>query len=112
MPLYEYECKKCVSVFSALGSIKDYQAQAKCPECNRPSPRIIGTAPQLNTMNPGQRKAYQVNEKSAHEPGVRNRHRCNSHCGCGSNSAGKSNQEKNSSAIKQQQGKRPWMLGH
>ena len=110
MPVYEYQCSNCVNQFTALGSISHYQSPATCPECGELSPRIFNTAPRLNTMSPGRRKAFQVNEKSAHEPGVRNKHHCGSSCGCGTSKT--ASKEASAPKIKQQNGKRPWMLGH
>lgn len=113
MPVYEYKCSSCSNGFSAINSLQNYQQDSTCPRCGSVAPRIISTAPQLNAMNPERRKAFQVNEKSAHEPGVRNRHHCNSSCGCGSGSRNNSTATEQASAdIKQQAGKRPWMLGH
>ena len=111
MPVYEYQCNNCVNQFTALGSVKTYQTPATCPECGGLSPRVISSAPQLNTMNPARRKAFQINEKSANEPRVRSKHACSSSCGC-SSTRSTADKEKATPKVKQQQGKRPWMLGH
>jgi len=64
------------------------------------------------------RSAHVRNEKSAHEPGVRNKHRCGSGCGCG---PGKSTGKKTTRTVDLGKTgrfeatikpKRPWMLGH
>lgn len=43
MPLYEYHCKKCDSVFEALRSVRDSQEPAPCPLCGREAARIMPT---------------------------------------------------------------------
>ena len=114
MPIYEYQCSNCVNTFSAQNSVSNYQQPASCPECGGLAPRIVSTPPQLNAMNPSLRKAFQVNEKSAHEPGVRHKHHCGSSCGCGSSTkpTDAATQQAPALVAKQQLGKRPWMLGH
>jgi hypothetical protein len=64
------------------------------------------SAPRLSTLDAGVRKAHQVNERSAHEPRVSQRHQCGA--GCNHKPAAASG-----AALKGQNGvKRPWMLGH
>lgn len=104
MPVYEYYCEHCENIFTQLRSICDYNKSSNCPICDLSSERILFSAPRLNTMNGNTRKAYQLNEKSSHEPSVRTRHTCNSSC-----NHDHSTKPQN---IKQQNGKRPWMLGH
>ncbi len=72
-------------------------------------------APGLALMNPGLRKAHGVNEKSRHEPNIRESHSCGSGCGCGSGTRIRKNSVKETKLGKLQSQKataRPWMLGH
>ncbi len=72
-------------------------------------------APGLSLMNPSLRKAHGVNEKSSHEPKIRESHSCSSGCGCGSGTKIRANRVKETKLGKLQSQKataRPWMLGH
>lgn len=111
MPIYEYFCGDCEQVFTTIRPVTEYQQPSECPACGKPSERVIASAPRLNTMRPDIRKAHQVNEKSAHEPRMSRKHSCGSGCGCGQSTASKT-RESNTPDLKQQAGKRPWMLGH
>lgn len=42
MPTYGYKCEKCNHEFDTFQSIKDDPVK-KCPECNGPVKRLIGT---------------------------------------------------------------------
>lgn len=108
MPLYEYYCEHCDQVFSSLKSIQHYNSPETCQGCGNPANRILYTAPRLNTMRPEIRKAHQVNEKSAHEPRMSHGHRCGPSC----HHHKHQHSETNKPEVKQQRGKRPWMLGH
>ena len=44
MPLYEYYCDKCESVFEALKSVSASDQPAKCPSCGRDADRIMPTS--------------------------------------------------------------------
>lgn len=46
MPLYEYRCEPCGLTFEALAPITSINARRGCPECERPSRRIM-SAPAL-----------------------------------------------------------------
>lgn len=106
MPLYEYYCEPCDQVFTSLKSMDSHKLPDNCPGCGQLASRVLYTAPRLNTMRAETRKAHQVNERSAHEPRVKNGH----HCGPGCHHH--KNDESGQPKVKQQQGKRPWMLGH
>jgi putative FmdB family regulatory protein len=109
MPLYEYFCDNCEQVFTKLRTMSEYREPAGCPVCASPSDRIVASAPRLNTMRAETRKAHQVNERSAHEPRMSHGHSCGAGCNHHHhNKTSKTEQPK----IKQQNGKRPWMLGH
>jgi putative FmdB family regulatory protein len=43
MPIYEYYCEKCDSVFEALRSIAVSEQPAKCQNCGREAFRIMPT---------------------------------------------------------------------
>jgi putative FmdB family regulatory protein len=43
MPLYEYYCEKCDSVFEALRSFSASDQPAKCPTCGGEADRIMPT---------------------------------------------------------------------
>jgi len=109
MPLYEYFCTKCDDAFTQFNTILNYKRSSPCPDCGQSSKRKIFSAPNVNAMNPITRKAHQTNEKSAHEPKVRNKreHVCNSSC-----NHNHSKTQKSANDLKQQSGRRPWMLGH
>jgi len=113
MPLYDYLCPTCGN-FSAWASIKDALADAPCPSCAIPGPRVI-SAPRIALMPAGIRRAHERNERSAHEPA----HHRRSGCGChGAHTCGTASQASaettDSPGIKRQAkpGARPWMLGH
>ncbi len=43
MPVYEYYCEKCDSVFDSLQAIAKSDQPVACPECGGPSDRIMPT---------------------------------------------------------------------
>lgn len=104
MPLYDYSCPSC-GPFVAFRAIASRDTLQRCPNCASAASRHI-TAPNLALMPATTRKAYAINERSAHEPRVRSAHTCSSGCGCGTPKG---------TAIKSKKPKRnqrPWMLGH
>lgn len=116
MPFYDYTCKNC-GPFLLSRPMEQRDAPARCPECETLAAREM-TAPNLSLMAAPLRSAHARNEKSAHEPGVRSKHRCGSGCGCGS---GKSSSKKTTRTVDLGKTgrfeatikpKRPWMLGH
>jgi putative FmdB family regulatory protein len=115
MPVYDFTCHDCGD-FRELRTIEGRNEPCACPTCKKEAQRMI-LAPGLALMNPGLRKAHGVNEKSRHEPSVRESHSCSSRCGCGSGSGTKirKNNVKETKLGKLQSQKatsRPWMLGH
>ncbi|MBK9130906.1 MAG: zinc ribbon domain-containing protein [Gammaproteobacteria bacterium] len=105
MPVYEYFCHECNHEFTQLRPMSEHKAGAACPGCGGTAGRLL-SAPRLSMMDPGVRKAHQINERSAHEPRVSRRHQCGP--GCSHNAA-----TSTGTALKAQSGvKRPWMLGH
>ena len=105
MPVYEYYCEPCDELFTRLRPIAEYRDPASCPSCSLPAPHIVATAPRLNTLSAGIRKAHQTNERSRHEPRVSRPHVCGAGCS-------HSHAPSKPPAYKRQNGKRPWMLGH
>lgn len=106
MPLYEYKCPQCENEFEEAMSLQDYSPLRVCPSCNAPSPRKI-SAPRLQILQAGERKARERNEKAVFDPiRITRRHECND-ANCGHQ-----HEEKNKGAYQQiRQGSRPWMLG-
>lgn len=98
MPIYEYLCESCERLFTQLRTMSEHREPGHCPICAGIAPRVMATAPRLNALRDSLRKAHEINERSAHEPGVSNGHRCSASC--------------NHQKPKQQVGKRPWMIGH
>ncbi len=41
MPIYEYQCPQCQTIFEEWLNIKDITDTAPCPECTTKAPRII-----------------------------------------------------------------------
>ena len=41
MPIYEYQCPKCHSIFEEWVKISEAHGQEPCPECGALSPRLI-----------------------------------------------------------------------
>ena len=113
MPLYDFTCRDC-GAFRELRTIGERNEPCACPSCKKSAQRVV-MAPGLSLMNAGLRKAHGVNEKSRHEPRIRETHSCGSGCGCGSGVKIRKNNVKETKLGKLQSQKatsRPWMLGH
>ncbi len=117
MPFYDYACR-CGEIFALSRPMDQRDIAAECPECQKPALRTV-TAPHLSWLLPHVRDAHSRNEKSRHEPGLLDRHRCATACGCGvkksSQVADKSLQVKVPKLGNFQRGRktqRPWLLGH
>ena len=111
MPVYDFTFRDCGD-FRELRTIGERNQPCACPTCKKEAKRMI-LAPGLALMNPGLRKAHGVNEKSSHEPRIRESHSCGS--GCGSGTKIRKNNTKETKLGKFQSQKataRPWMLGH
>jgi putative FmdB family regulatory protein len=104
MPVYEYCCQECAHEFTALRPMSEHRADTVCPDCGGTAGRVL-SAPRLNTMQANTRKAHQINERSAHEPKVSQRHQCGA--GCNHKPAATSTPLQGQNGVK-----RPWMLGH
>ncbi len=44
MPIYEYECEKCGNKFEERRSVKDCDAELKCPKCGEHDTKRVFTA--------------------------------------------------------------------
>jgi putative FmdB family regulatory protein len=115
MPLYDFTCIDCGD-FRELRTISERNDPIACPCCQKQANRMI-LAPGLALMNPALRTAHGVNEKSRHEPMIRDAHSCHSRCGCSTGSSTKirKNNTKETKLGKlqgQKASSRPWMLGH
>jgi putative FmdB family regulatory protein len=122
MPLYEYECGSC-GPFSAIRKMSESSLSMQCESCGSESARII-SVPYFALLAKAKKAAYELNEKSAHEPKSFKR----SSCGCSGSHTCQSttsqqtplNKENKSNSTPQANGfqmqtkrtARPWMLGH
>ena len=70
MPLYEYQCTRH-GAFTLMRPMSQSGDDGACPRCATASKRVI-TAPTLFTLSPLKRDAASRNERSRHEPRVRN----------------------------------------
>lgn len=110
MPLYDYECEDC-GRFSGFNKMSDCNEPLPCPSCGAAGRRVL-SAPNLACMSQDNRRAWERNERSAHEPMAKRKG-----CGCsGAHSCGTGkSQEAAAKPALQQSSKlssRPWMLGH
>ena len=111
MPLYDFSCEDCGD-FNCFKSMEQRNEATACPLCEKPAKRLI-LAPNLAMMNPLVRKASAINEKSRHEPRVRESHSCGSGCGCGTKiRPNRTKETKLGKLATQKPSARPWMLGH
>lgn len=112
MPIYKYHCHDCGS-FEALRDLEERNAACFCPMCGEESEMQIG-APFLALLSEENRKKWEINEKSKHEPKAVRR----SSCGCSSvhtcksTSEGKKKEESSGLQMQTKKTARPWMLGH
>lgn len=67
MPLYEYYCENCDSVFEALGSIAASDRPAKCPQCGAEAPRIMPTTFATMSRRQGLRERVPFHHASVRE---------------------------------------------
>ena len=52
MPLYEWRCARCDLTFEALATFGASKRKRECPECGRPSPRVMSAASFLSGRKP------------------------------------------------------------
>jgi putative FmdB family regulatory protein len=103
VPIYSYQCLTH-GEFILLKAVSSRNEATYCPDCNGLATRSI-TAPNLSVMSDSNRKAWQRNEKSMHEPKrISRKHTC---------SHEHSNSTAHTTPLKAaQKNTRPWMLGH
>ncbi|MET0379308.1 MAG: zinc ribbon domain-containing protein [Spongiibacteraceae bacterium] len=107
MPVYDFRCSECSGEFSELRPMARSGEPSTCPDCEGYAPRLI-SAPRLAVLTTTQRKAHQVNERSAHEPRAMKKHVCSSGC-----SHGPAKGEETKTGLRQSKStSRPWMIGH
>lgn len=104
MPMYDYLCGECGQAFAELRPMAAHREPHPCPACGVPAPRVPG-ASRLSTMPEALRLAHQTNERSSHEPRVRERHQCGPGCSHGASGTKRPLQTARARS-------RPWMLGH
>lgn len=107
MPVYDYHCSECSIEFTELRPMAQSAEPSACPDCDSLAPRLI-SAPRLAVLTATQRKAHQVNERSAHEPRALKKHVCGSSC----SHTHTSNTEAKPALKQGSANARPWMLGH
>lgn len=117
MPTYDYECPDCGG-FDLYRSLARRNDPAECPACSTMSPRVLVAAPQLSAMVAGTRRAFEANERAAHEPkssrdlaGGYSRLRHPAGCGCCSSGI-RSATVRAPSGAKAFPTRRPWMISH
>lgn len=108
MPVYEFECRDC-GPFTELRSLDRSSLPANCPGCGELAPKVFSVI-NLRAMRPENRRAHELNERSAHAP-----HVCGSGCSHGHakpKSRVKKQPDKPALQYSTKQNSRPWMLGH
>ncbi|MBD9442659.1 FmdB family zinc ribbon protein [Pseudomonas sp. PDM04] len=115
MALYEYDCPDCGD-FTALRPMADSALPCACPECGKPSLRVILSAPALATLAGHTRKAIAANERSAHAPKTVEEYRDSARhpkgCGCCGPSRNVEPSKANPHGLKGKASGRPWMISH
>ena len=102
MPIYSYQCLTH-GEFVQLKTVSSRNEATYCPDCNRLAIRGI-TSPNLSLMSDFNRKAWQRNEISMHEPRrISRKHTC---------THDHSNSIEHAPLKAAQKNTRPWMLGH
>lgn len=115
MPTYEYECADC-GPFDMLRPVAQRDDELNCPRCNRPSRRVIVSAPRLAALNGRALLAHITNERAMHAPMTPGEYRAYRHpqgCRCCSGSGAKSmGTVRGPQGAKAFPSKRPWMISH
>ncbi len=63
MPLYEYYCQRCDSVFEALRSLRESDEAVPCPKCGRDGERIMPTSFSAMSWNKGYAQRVPFHQK-------------------------------------------------
>src|SRR3954452_15776006 len=104
MPIYEYDCAAC-GPFTLFRQLSESSEPAACGACGALAQKVFSVI-NLSTMRPSNRKAWERNERSAHQP-----HACHSGCAHGK-PRGKIASDKRVLEYSRKPNSRPWMLGH
>lgn len=115
MPVYEYRCEDC-GVFTSLRPMSVYDQPCECPDCDRPAPRVLLTAPRSMSAMPREtRLAHATNEKNMHAPSTiaeyKARHPSGCSC-CSGRSLPKRAITRGKNGSKSFPTSRPWMISH
>lgn len=97
MPVYEYECQRH-GLFENLVPLAESAAPSACPDCGESSRRIL-SAPSIYHLDRSTVIAKDRNEKSQHEPRLKQKTRCNHGVG---------RQQRPKAYL----GPRPWVIEH
>ena len=117
MPVYEYNCETC-GIFTGIRPISEANFGGICNTCGALSDRALAT-PNIYGLDAGRRKAFQTNERSAHEPykhsvsaeqEKKSKHK--SGCSCCSSKSKKSSTLHLPDGSKTFPTKRSWMISH
>ncbi|MDQ0509646.1 FmdB family zinc ribbon protein [Ancylobacter amanitiformis] len=121
MPVYEYLCDACGD-FTELRPMSEYQAPQPCPDCGRPAPRVLLTAPHFSGLARESRLAHATNEQARHAPmsvdgykEKQDRARHGAGCSCCSGMKSRSRKSRTAttaSGAKSFPSARPWMISH
>jgi len=110
MPVYEYLCDRH-GPFTSMRSMSEYQDPQPCPDCERPSSRVMLSVPYLSGLSSDRKAAHATNERSAHAPLKADAYRAKHSPGC-SCCSGKLRAPGHVEAAKGFANKRPWMISH
>ncbi|GBU18197.1 MULTISPECIES: zinc ribbon domain-containing protein [Methylobacterium] len=109
MPVYDYACESC-GPFTVLRPMSQFRDPHDCPDCGAECARAFLTAPNLASMDAGRRKAFAVNERSAHAPRRSGGHGAG--CGCCNNTTKNGAKPAPLGMAKSFPAARPWMISH
>ncbi|MEC7760676.1 MAG: zinc ribbon domain-containing protein [Pseudomonadota bacterium] len=110
MPYYDYLCDEC-GPFTAFAPMSAFDQPCTCPDCAGEARRAIFTAPQLSVVSGSTRRAFETNERAAHEPKSSKTHGPGCSC-CSSSSKKPSRTLHRPDGSKSFPSARPWMISH
>lgn len=108
MPVYDYQCPNCGTVFTVLRPMNTFRDPCPCPDCGQGAERVFLTMPAVAGMDAGKRLAIAINERAAHEP--RRSHAAG--CACCRGAVKSGNAAKMADGAKSFLKARPWMISH
>ena len=111
MPVYDYHCDAC-GPFTEMRPMAEYDLPQTCPKCGRDAPRAL-SVPHFASMPEGRRRAFAINERSAHAPQhlaeYRSKHGADCSCCTGKKIRGA---RYGKDGTKSFPAGRPWMISH